>query len=47
MRVMVAALAALGGGMILAAFVVSMARGDGSGVPAGRGPARLSNRKQM
>ena len=30
MRAIVAALAALGGGMILAAFVVSVARGDGS-----------------
>jgi hypothetical protein len=30
MRAIVAALAALGGGMVLAAFVVSAARGDGS-----------------
>ena len=30
MRAIVAALAALGGGVILAAFVVSVARGDGS-----------------
>jgi hypothetical protein len=30
MRAIVAALAALGGGMILSAFVVSVARGDGS-----------------
>jgi hypothetical protein len=44
MRAIVAVFAALGGVVILAAFVVSVARGDGAeaDVAARRGPALLS-----